>query len=79
MFQGYLIFPGGSFYDSMWQYGKRSGLGTFCYSNGVVFQGAWRDDLMHGKVRILQSARAFTWFNFCVFSSTKASSVSSES
>lgn len=34
----------------MWRYGKRSGVGTFYFSNGDVFQGSWRDDLMHGKV-----------------------------
>lgn len=49
--QGCLSLTDGSFYDGMWHNGKRSGLGTFCYSNGDVFQGAWRDDLMHGKVR----------------------------
>jgi hypothetical protein len=37
-------------YDGMWHYGKRSGPGTFYFSNGDVFQGSWRDDVMHGKV-----------------------------
>lgn len=48
--QGRLTFVDGSFYDGMWRGGKRSGLGTLYYSNGDVFHGTWRDDLMHGKV-----------------------------
>lgn len=63
MFQGCLTFPDRSFYDGMWHYGKRSGLGTLCYSNGDLFQGAWRDDLMHGRVRILNiEYSCITWF-----------------
>lgn len=50
--QGRLTLADGSFYDGTWRFGKRSGLGTFCYSNGDVFQGSWRDDIMHGKVCI---------------------------
>lgn len=48
--QGRLILGDGSIYDGMWRYGKRSGLGAFYFSNGDVFQGSWRDDVMHGKV-----------------------------
>lgn len=48
--QGRLLLGDGSIYDGMWRYGKRSGLGTFYFSNGDVFQGSWRDDAMHGKV-----------------------------
>lgn len=40
-------------YDGMWRYGKRSGPGTFYFSNGDVFQGSWRDDVMHGKVGLM--------------------------
>ncbi|GAB2217927.1 hypothetical protein Droror1_Dr00001141 [Drosera rotundifolia] len=47
--RGCLKFPDGSSYDEMWRYGKRSGLGRFCFHNGDVFQGSCRDDLMHGK------------------------------
>lgn len=49
--QGRLSLADGSIYDGMWRYGKRSGLGTFYLCNGDVFQGSWRDDIMHGKVR----------------------------
>lgn len=48
--QGRLILEDGSIYEGMWRYGKRSGLGIFYFSNGDVFQGSWRDDMMHGKV-----------------------------
>ncbi|GMN61881.1 hypothetical protein TIFTF001_030962 [Ficus carica] len=48
--QGRLVLGDGSIYDGMWRYGKRSGSGTFYFSNGDVFQGSWRDDVMHGKV-----------------------------
>lgn len=48
--QGRLSVGDGSIYDGMWRYGKRSGLGTFYFNNGDVFQGSWRDDIMHGKV-----------------------------
>jgi hypothetical protein len=48
--QGRLVLGDGSIYDGMWRYGKKSGLGTFCFSNGDVFQGSWREDVMHGKV-----------------------------
>lgn len=48
--QGRLILRDGSIYNGMWRYGKRSGLGTYYFSNGDVFQGSWRDDVMHGKV-----------------------------
>lgn len=37
----------------MWRYGKQSGLGTFKFSNGDVFRGSWRDDVMHGKVSVV--------------------------
>ncbi|EOY01211.1 1-phosphatidylinositol-4-phosphate 5-kinase, putative isoform 2 [Theobroma cacao] len=47
--RGRLILGDGRIYDGMWRYGKRSGVGTFYFSNGDVFQGSWRDDLMHGK------------------------------
>lgn len=50
IFQGRLSLGDGSIYDGMWRYGKRSGLGTFYFSNGDVFRGSWRDDVMHGKV-----------------------------
>jgi hypothetical protein len=48
--QGRLVLGDGSIYDGIWHYGKRSGLGTFYFSNGDVFQGSWREDVMHGKV-----------------------------
>lgn len=48
--QGRLSLNNGSMYDGLWRYGKRSGLGTFCFSNGDIFRGSWRDDVMHGKV-----------------------------
>lgn len=48
--QGRLVLGDGSIYDGLWRYGKRSGLGTFYFCNGDVFQGSWRDDVMHGKV-----------------------------
>lgn len=48
--QGRLVLGDGSRYYGMWHYGKRSGSGTFYFSNGDVFQGSWRDDFMHGKV-----------------------------
>lgn len=48
--QGRLILEDRSIYEGMWRYGKRSGLGIFYFSNGDVFQGSWRDDMMHGKV-----------------------------
>lgn len=44
------MFKDGSFHDGMWRNGKRCGLGSFYFSNGDVYQGSWRDDLMHGKV-----------------------------
>ena len=58
--KGRLTFEDGSFYDGMWRSGRRCGLGTFCYGNGDVFQGSWRDDVMHGKVFLL-------WLSFPVF------------
>ncbi len=51
--QGRLVLGDGSIYDGMWRYGKKSGLGTFCFSNGDVFQGSWREDVMHGKVCLI--------------------------
>ena len=48
--QGRLVLGDGSIYDGMWHNGKRSGLGTFYFKNGDVFQGTWREDLIHGKV-----------------------------
>lgn len=48
--QGRLSLGDGSIYDGMWRFGKRSGLGTLYFRNGDVFQGSWRDDVMHGKV-----------------------------
>lgn len=51
--QGRLILVNGSIYDGMWRYGKKSGLGTYYFGNGDVFQGSWRDDVMHGKVCFL--------------------------
>ena len=48
--QGRLSLRDGSIYDGMWRYGKRSGPGTLYFCNGDVFQGSWRDDVMHGKV-----------------------------
>lgn len=50
--QGRLSLENGGIYDGMWRYGKRSGMGSFYYSNGDVFQGSWRDDAMHGKVSV---------------------------
>ncbi|KAK8961007.1 Protein ACCUMULATION AND REPLICATION OF CHLOROPLASTS 3 [Platanthera guangdongensis] len=47
--KGRLTSMDGSFYEGFWKCGKRSGLGTFCYSNGDLFRGPWRDDVMHGK------------------------------
>lgn len=47
--KGRLTSMDGSFYEGFWKCGKKSGLGTFCYSNGDLFRGLWRDDLMHGK------------------------------
>lgn len=49
--QGRLVLGDGSIYDGMWHNGKRSGLGTFYFKNGDVFQGTWREDLIHGKVK----------------------------
>lgn len=34
----------------MWRSGKRSGFGSYRFSNGDMFRGTWRDDIMHGKV-----------------------------
>lgn len=48
--QGRLTCGDGSIYDGTWHYGKKSGLGTFYFSNGDVFQGSWREDVMNGKV-----------------------------
>lgn len=48
--QGRLVLVDGSIYDGIWRYGKKSGPGTFYFSNGDVFQGSWREDAMHGKV-----------------------------
>lgn len=53
----------GSIYNGMWRYGKRSGLGTFYFNNGDVFQGSWRDDAMHGKVLCFQLFKLF-FFSF---------------
>ncbi|KAI3700207.1 hypothetical protein L2E82_44828 [Cichorium intybus] len=36
---GRLSLGDGSMYDGLWRYGKRSGMGTFCFSNGDVFCG----------------------------------------
>lgn len=49
--QGRLVLGDGSIYDGIWHNGKRSGLGTFYFKNGDVFQGTWREDLIHGKVK----------------------------
>lgn len=62
--QGRLTLNDGSMYDGLWRYGKRSGLGTFCFSNGDVFRGSWRDDVMHGKVRMLLYGLGFCFFIF---------------
>jgi hypothetical protein len=42
-------------YDGMWCYGKRSCPGTFYFNHGDVFQGSWRDDVIHGKVGLMSS------------------------
>ncbi|OMO98487.1 putative 1-phosphatidylinositol-4-phosphate 5-kinase [Corchorus olitorius] len=49
--KGRLVLGDGSIYDGR-RYGKRSGAGTFYFSNRDVFQGSWRDDLMHGKLNL---------------------------
>lgn len=48
--QGRLVLGDGNIYDGLWHSGKRSGPGTFYFKNGDMFQGSWRDDVMHGKV-----------------------------
>ncbi|KAL9364477.1 hypothetical protein Peur_042350 [Populus x canadensis] len=45
----HLILEDGRMYDGMWCYGKRSCPGTFYFNHGDVFQGSWRDDVIHGK------------------------------
>lgn len=57
--QGRLSPGDGSMYDGLCDMVKRSGLGTFCFSNGDVFRGSWRDDVMHGKVRMLHVQACF--------------------
>lgn len=52
--QGRLVLGDGSIYDGLWRHGKRSGIGTFYFKNGDMFQGSWRDDVMHGKVCTLK-------------------------
>nr|TKR83584.1 hypothetical protein D5086_0000263550 [Populus alba] len=53
--KGHLILEDGRMYDGMWCYGKRSGPGTFYFNHGDVFQGSWRDDVIHGKVGPMSS------------------------
>lgn len=53
--KGHLILEDGRMYDGMWCYGKRSGPGTFYFNHGEVFQGSWRDDVIHGKVGPMSS------------------------
>eukprot|EP00258_Populus_trichocarpa_P046772 XP_024462791.1 protein ACCUMULATION AND REPLICATION OF CHLOROPLASTS 3 [Populus trichocarpa] len=56
----HLILEDGRMYDGMWCYGKRSGPGTFYFNHGDVFQGSWRDDVIHGKN--LATANSVIWW-----------------
>ncbi|OMO53654.1 hypothetical protein CCACVL1_28452 [Corchorus capsularis] len=68
--KGRLVLGDGSIYDGR-RYGKRSGVGTFYFSNGDVFQGSWRDDLMHGKGKANGEGRFYSksgkvFFGHCI-------------
>ncbi|KAH8500490.1 hypothetical protein H0E87_015657 [Populus deltoides] len=56
----HLILEDGRMYDGMWCYGKRSCPGTFYFNHGDVFQGSWRDDVIHGKEVTLERGNIST-------------------
>jgi hypothetical protein len=45
-------------YLGMWHSNKKNGLGTFYYVEGFIYEGYWKDDLRHGKGKMVWSPGA---------------------
>lgn len=60
-------YPLRNMYDGDFVNGLRHGFGTFLYANGAKYEGGWKNNMKHGKVKKNQVKKYYVYPKYELF------------